>query len=619
MNKKSKHYWYNSIKSKLMITMIIIAIIPLLFLGSYNIKLVRLEVEKSIHKEHSMAVTRISQGVRELVNTLNVSLENIGLTNLEIFQGQDPNRVEDILYKILSGFPYLEEVSIIEGDGSEIWKISKRHVISHRDVYSLIDKKHLNELNEGKMYIGRPRIDGENQMIFDLIVPVIVGSNDFVGGIKVKVSLRHVMEEITAMDVLQGSYIILIDEEGSLIGHSDYSQVLRKQDVGASRGVEILIGSKKEQGKDSECLHCNVLPYRSYTGEEVLGVYGKIPIVGWGVVVEQPLVDAYGDIQIMIYRLNIILFTILILIFIIGTGLILKLIKPVEELEKGVEAVKRGDLDYQIPRQGNDEIGLVVEAFNNMTREIKRTRENESLIMLGEKRAAIGTLAAGVAHEINNPMNNLGFYATDLIDRIKEEDIRKLYEEGVLEEYLEIIKEQIERCSDITQNLLSFSRESEIHIRPIDICRIIRDVLKLMEHRLRTQNISVDLDFQELEMFILGDESQIQQVVLNIITNAVDEMKNKGDLKIIVEEKDIKGEEFLIFRVIDSGGGIGEEDLGRIFDPFYTTKPLGEGTGLGLSISLSIVERMRGSIDIVTKAGYGTELILKFPKIKEVI
>ena len=619
MDKKSKHNWYNSIKSKLMLMMISISIIPLFLLGLYNIKIIRGEVEESIHKEHAMAVTRISQAVRELVSTLNTSIETVGLTNLEIFDLKENYNPEDTMYSILRGLPYLEEVSIIQENGNETAKISKRNAICDKEVYSTLDKEKLDNLNEGKMYIGRPKIDEDNQIIFDLIVPILIGSNDFIGAIKIKVSLRQVMQEITAMDILQGSYIMLIDEEGSLIGHSDYSQILRKQDVSNSKGVQMLLGSKEDQQNHLGSRESNVIPYTSYTGEDVLGVYGQIPIVDWGVVVEQPLIDAYEGVQRMTYRLNLILIFILIIITIIGATIILKFIKPVEELEKGVKSVKKGDLDYVIPKQGNDEIGIVVDAFNDMTLEIKKKRENESLAMLAEKRAAIGTLAAGVAHEINNPMNNLGFYATDLMDRLKEEDINKLYEEGILDEYLQIIREQIERCSDITQNLLSFSRETEVNIKPIDICKIVLDVLKLLDHRLKGQGISVSTYFKNPQVFILGDKSQMQQVVLNIITNAVDEMRDKGNLKIIVYEEDKNQENFVVLKVIDDGQGIKKEVMARIFDPFYTTKPIGEGTGLGLSISQGIIEKMRGTIHIESEYGYGAEIIIKLPRVKDVV
>ncbi|OZV11187.1 hypothetical protein CIW83_15885 [Tissierella sp. P1] len=114
--------------------------------------------------------------------------------------------------------------------------------------------------------------------------------------------------------------------------------------------------------------------------------------------------------------------------------------------------------------------------------------------MLAEKRAAIGTLAAGVAHEINNPMNNLGFYATDLLERLETEDINDLYDNNVIQNYLEIIKGQIDRCSAITQNLLRFSRESKVDITLVNVFKIIEDILKLMEHRLKKQNIDIVID-----------------------------------------------------------------------------------------------------------------------------
>jgi two-component system NtrC family sensor kinase len=208
-------------------------------------------------------------------------------------------------------------------------------------------------------------------------------------------------------------------------------------------------------------------------------------------------------------------------------------------------------------------------------------------------------------------MNNLGFYATDLLERLETEDINDLYDNNVIQNYLEIIKGQIDRCSAITQNLLRFSRESKVDITLVNVFKIIEDILKLMEHRLKKQNIDIVIDVGIAEPIILADESQMQQMLLNIITNAVDSMENKGILTIDISEIDNDG--FLILKIIDTGYGIKEKDKARIFDPFYTTKPIGKGTGLGLSISQAIIERMRGYIEIYSEENIGTEVEIKLP------
>ncbi|CAK7040299.1 sensor histidine kinase [Tissierella carlieri] len=607
----NKKQFLVSIKSKLILMMIGVAVIPLVFLVLINIRTLKTEVQKSIHKEHELTASKISQTVVEMVKTTQESLETIAITNPELFDWSNKFNREDIIYRMLKKYHHLEEISMISPNGMELVKISKRYAISPKELENISTDEKFKTLKCGELYIGKPEIDLDNQIVFELGIPVGGDKEYLTGAIIAKISLRQVMKKINATKTKEGSYIILIDDIGSLIGHSDYSQVTRRQDVTKSKGVTSLLKIKAEEKNVLKYEKFETMIYESYLGEDVLGVYGLIPIVDWGVVVEQPLDNAYATIRLMITRIIITFLLTILIIGVVGSFLIYLFMKPMNELANGVNSVKSGNFDYKIPKQNNDEIGMVIEAFNSMTEEIKKRRENESLIMLAEKRAAIGTLAAGVAHEINNPMNNLGFYATDLLERLETEDINDLYDNNVIQNYLEIIKGQIDRCSAITQNLLRFSRESKVDITLVNVFKIIEDILKLMEHRLKKQNIDIVIDVGIAEPIILADESQMQQMLLNIITNAVDSMENKGILTIDISEIDNDG--FLILKIIDTGYGIKEKDKARIFDPFYTTKPIGKGTGLGLSISQAIIERMRGYIEIYSEENIGTEVEIKLP------
>lgn len=612
MEPKLKTNFFITIKSKLIFMMIIISIIPLLFLGLFSINTLKKEAESAINKEQELIASKISQTVVEMVKTTQKSLEILGLANVDMFKVENKDYIEDMVYKMLRKNDHLEEIAVISDFGNEIVDISKRYTISPKELENISNKAKFTILKQGEMYIGEPKIDIDNQIIFELGVPIGEKREGFRGAIIAKISLRQIMKEITSIKVKEESYILLIDEVGELIGHSDYSQVMRKQDVTKSiDSIDIL--DKKEKSNLFKSDNFETMIYESYTGENVLGTYNLIPIVGWMILVEEPLSSAYEVIELMIFRIAIILGITILIIGTLGVFLIFLFIKPIKELEKGVYAVKSGNLEYEIPKESNDEMGLVIEAFNEMTKEIKRKRENENLVMVAEKRAAIGTLAAGVAHEINNPMNNLGFYATDLSERLETEDINSLYENKVIENYLEIIKEQIYRCSDITKNLLKFSRESKVNIKSVDISIIIEDVLKLMEHSLKKQNIKVVFNKKNKGTIVLADISQIQQMILNILTNAVDAMESGGDLTIdIYEEK----KDFIIL-IRDTGYGIKDKDKHRIFDPFYTTKPIGKGTGLGLSISQAIVERINGKIRISSEENIGTDVKIVLPKSRE--
>ena len=606
MKGQIKSSWQNSIKVRLMVVMLAISTIPLLIFGFYNISVLKGEIEESIHRQHELAAFVIANAVTDVITTLETSLGTVSLTNTDALYSNDEAKKEELIYNILRNFPQMEELTIVSKFGKETAKVSKRYAYTNKDL-GMTDENLFNELKQGKIFIGNPKLDIDNQMVFDFGVPVTYMNEEFIGGFIAKISLRQVMEEILSIELPEGSSIMLVDHSGKLVGHSDYSQVLRQQDVTSSKAVENLL--KINLNTETTAKEFKSIVYTSYTGEEVLGVYGLIPTVGWGIIVEQPVVNAYSTLRTMILKFSAGLFIIIFIISIISMFIVLKITKPVEELFKGLSYAKKGDLDYQISYRAKDELGSVIEIFNKMIKEIKLRRYNEKVALQAEKRASIGLLAAGVAHEINNPLNNVGFYTEDLLERIETEDVNKLKDQGVFREYLLIISEQVQRCSDIIQSLLNFSREVKHQLKQVAITDVISEVLKLVKYPITKQNIEVELLLEESVPYIYADESQLLQVMLNLVTNAIDAMPTGGKLIIKSSIRD----KMVCLEVIDTGDGITEENFKHVFDPFYTTKPLGKGTGLGLSINQSIVERCGGEISLENNKEKGVTARVAIP------
>lgn len=610
MEKWTNIEWYNSIKIRLIAMMTIISIVPIILFGLYNMEMLKKEIQKSIHQQHALAASRVSHTVTDLIVTLKTALNTVSLTNSEFFLSNNENKKEELMYGVLKNFPHLEELIIISYHGQETAKVSKRYAYSDKDL-NKVSEPQLSALQKGEIYIDNAEVDNNNQVVFDCYVPISYLKREFAGGFVGKISLRKVMEEISSIELPDGSYIMLVDREGNLIGHTDYSQVLRQQDVLASESVQNLL-------KDSDVGigdNFKSITYKSYTGEEVLGVYGLIPTVGWGVVVEQPLTNAYSALQAMLFRMTILLLIIIFVIIMLIAFIVSMVIKPVKELSKGVSSVKSGNFNYQIPFHLKDELGIVIEAFNIMIKEIKIKRENEKVALIAEKRASVGLLAAGVAHEINNPMNILGFYADDLLELMETKDINELKRTGVFKDYLLNIREQIKRCTDIVQSLLTFSREVEPHIKEVYIPDVINIVLKLVKYPISKQNIELELIWDESIPCVLADESQMQQVILNLVTNSLHAMPDGGKLTIKLSAV----EDMLYIEIIDEGTGIEEENFKYIFNPFFTTKSLGKGTGLGLPIIQTIMERFGGHLELKNNKEAGVTAKVSIPISNEVM
>jgi signal transduction histidine kinase/iron only hydrogenase large subunit-like protein len=216
-----------------------------------------------------------------------------------------------------------------------------------------------------------------------------------------------------------------------------------------------------------------------------------------------------------------------------------------------------------------------------------------------EKLVALGELAAGVAHEINNPLGTITIYTHLLLKGLEKDDPRR--------EDVELILSEANRTKEIVQGLLSFARETKLRPGPTNINELLEDVLGLLVNQSLFHNIKIKKSFFQNLPTIFADATQLKQVFLNIILNAAQAMEGKGNLVIstIQEKKQIK------VKIQDTGPGIPPEIMGKLFNPFFTTKE--KGTGLGLAISYGIIERHSGKIDIETKLGKGSTFIVSLP------
>jgi two-component system NtrC family sensor kinase len=237
---------------------------------------------------------------------------------------------------------------------------------------------------------------------------------------------------------------------------------------------------------------------------------------------------------------------------------------------------------------------------------------NRQLLEVG-KMASLGELSAGVAHEINNPLAiilterqillDIAQLTPDLDENLKKE----------LTDSLAQIDVQVNRCKRITHNLLRFSRRTKSVIETVDLNSFLGEVVELMEREAKSAGIKFITSLDEGLKPVQSDPSQLQQVFLNLITNAIDAHDGKpyGSIEIATHADDRMKKAKI--RIADTGSGISKENLGKIFDPFFTTKPVGKGTGLGLSLCYSIIQRLGGTISVKSELGEGTEFIIDLP------
>ena len=273
---------------------------------------------------------------------------------------------------------------------------------------------------------------------------------------------------------------------------------------------------------------------------------------------------------------------------------------PIRLLQRGVRRVARGSFDYSIELNTGDEMQALAEAFNDMTARLRVTyadlerqvRERSRQLVRSERLAGVGFLAAGVAHEINNPLASIAFCSEALESRLAPMlAAGDVADAKVVQNYLRMVQEEAFRCKSITEKLLDFSRCGEIKRERTDLAGLIQGVVEMIRHMGKYRHKKIVFLPREAVLAHV-DGQEIKQVVLNLVVNALDSMGENGTLRIDLRHAEGMAE--MVFA--DDGCGMSGEVLENIFEPFFTRRRVGKGTGLGLSITHRIVSQHHGEI-----------------------
>jgi len=461
----------------------------------------------------------------------------------------------------------------------------------------------------------------------------------------------------------------LLDETGALIGVLAAGTLVNRNDSIVDTIRETVFHDEKYKGRDTGFatifqqgirVATNV---KTATQERAVGtivskeVYERVILRGekwigrafvvndWYISAYAPLRDINGTVIGMLYtgileakyrdvmRLTVWTFlgvTIMGMIIAFGISYYLghTIIKGIERLKEATESIASGDLNYQLPRDRFSEFDILDTAFNTMARSLKdrdeRLQKAFAQITRTERLVALGQIAAGVAHEINNPLGGILLYSNLVFEELPEES-------AVQRDNMQKIIYQTNRCKQIVQNLLDFARAPSGEMLPLDINRVIRTALALVKDQSMFHRIEVVTRYADDLPFMRGDRSRLEQVFLNLFINAADAMERGGTLTIstelLIRRTDGMADVFfqtekicllgstqtVKITVADTGKGIDRVFQAHIFEPFFTTKAPGQGTGLGLSIAYGIIQQHEGFMDVESEPGRGTSFIIFLP------
>lgn len=320
--------------------------------------------------------------------------------------------------------------------------------------------------------------------------------------------------------------------------------------------------------------------------------------------------------------------------------------RPVAELAQITTKIAHGDLSQKVEIDRQDEIGQLAKSFNTMIGSLQQSRheidkynrnleekiiertqqleEAQAQLVQSEKLSAIGQLAAGVAHELNNPLGGILGYAQFTLEKLSKNDAKNTTKKEIdaYIRYVGDIEAQARRCKTIVQNLLRFSRSSQgVEMEDVNVNAAIKETIAFVEHQLRLQQITLEVDLDPNLPIIQGNVGQLQQVFTNLTINGMHASEPNSIFRIESCYSPALGEftGAVELKFIDYGCGIKEEYFKKIFEPFFTTKEIGKGTGLGLSVSYGIIKAHQGEITVESEVGKGTTFTIILPVQKTMV
>ncbi len=419
--------------------------------------------------------------------------------------------------------------------------------------------------------------------------------------------LEQLVAEVSRQaDVL---YAIILDKEGLVASHSH-----DKATEGKALGDVV---SLRAAAANQTLVQDYVLPKRGEVYDVAVPVFIEGSPEKWGTVrVGVSLESMYAEIART--RWQIVLVGILTVILgSLGSVVVARRITgPIQELMKGVEAVGRGDLTQQIPVRSHDEIGELAQAFNQMTQQLIRMRGLEEQLRRSERLAAVGTLAAGIAHDIRNPLTSISIFVQLITQHYQNPEVQAKFER--------VVPRELERVQRILEDMLELARPGTLHLEPADVNEILLQTLEPFERQLQERHIVAATNLASPLPRVEADRKKLHRCFANIIQNAIQAMSKGGELRIssalsyrppaaLLSSVPPEGEmlPFIKVTITDTGQGIPPDVLARIFDPFFSTKE--KGVGLGMAIAHRVIEDHKGLIEVSSTVGEGTTFAVYLP------
>jgi two-component system, NtrC family, sensor kinase len=509
----------------------------------------------------------------------------------------------DLVKALFAEFPEFVAVTIYQ-DGQQTASVFDLQILKTRGVSRgrLQDQVKAHPLPLDDILKGATHLEN---ITFDPNLPLLSMAIPFSRQIDGRtVVVAGLIQPEALMDLIRRSKVFeafLVDPQGYPLAHPDPTTIMQHVQVKWISQAAII------QNAQSQVLsiefQSNQLP--------MIGAVARLNFGTYLAGVQIPLAAAYLTSKALLKNLATVSLVILMIATLLSFIWSHYLTRSIDRLSHAARKIGQGQFDIHVKVPSRDEIGQLSQSFNHMAGELnyrdKALKETQAALIQSEKMAAFGQIGAGIAHEVKNPLAG--------ILGLTQISLRKIEKDTLLHQNLTIIEKETRRCKTIIENLLKFARQEKISFTKVNINQIVDDAATIVDHQLGINHIRLKKHLAEGLPDVRGNTNQLQQVLLNLLINAQQAMD--GQPGRITLSTGLSGDGRVEIRVKDTGKGIPPDEADKIFEPFFSTKPVGQGTGLGLSVSYGIIKEHHGDISVISQPGQGAEFIITLPVWKQ--
>lgn len=564
---------------QIFIILLLLVVVPLIILGFLLIKTSQTAIQTSVLRDHKEIVTRATGQVSEFMKSprqaLTVTAAMVGVLHA------NPWKQETAIVELAIQYPIFSRISIIDLNGQET---AVSHIGLPLENYAN-DQGYL-VAKTGKFYQSKVQVTEDKSSIMKMSIP-IRQLGKITGVMMAEVNLRGVWDIVDSIKIGDTGRAYLIDGEGRLLSHPDKKLVLENSSLLYESMVQNLL--KKRSGSHHKI---------DSKGESWIVSYAPVPDMDWGLVIFQAEKEAYAFLNVMKGNSWM-----LILLSVMATAFISLFLsrfmsRPLELLIEGTKRIVREDFDQPIAVDQEDEIGNLLKTFNDLMAKLKTVRRMEKL-------SAIGRAATAIAHQLKNSLTLVNTFIQILPERYQQKEF--------IDEFMKVVPPELDSWRAMLIDMTMYSNLKRFPKELLNINQAVQDAAVLVTLKAEQSNIKLELSLKPNLPMIWGNADKLKQVVLNLIANALEATSNEGKIFISTRLAWQSQESiaYVVLEVKDSGKGISQEELSKIFEPFYSTKV--NGLGLGLIICREIVQQHGGQIKVISAPSQGSTFTIYLP------